>query len=369
MNMQKNGKQDRLYWDIVKGLGIFSIVAGHCSGAFPFIIRFVYLYHLALFFFVSGFLYSEKKYGDDPKRNLGARMSSWPRYVFYMALYALLHNTFLRAGIILGAKEYSLSDLIVALTGTITFTASETMGGALWFVPVLVVASGIFGCIIYAGRIAQRFTGRLWCKYAVVGLLTACVGLLGIYTNLYGLYFVWHIQTSLVVVPLFTAAWLIRTHLKDISVCLHWIPGCIALACLMMGMKYWGWKIVLADNEICGRMFYPISLLGVYFCLTLAKYFQRIPFLNRLVAFCGRYSFDIMAGHFLAFKLVDIVYARMIGETDANVFGVFPVAYSRALWLVYIAVGLLLPAAAAHVWSLISQRLARRIDAAGAIDA
>ena len=49
------------YWDIVKGIGIIAIVLGHSC---YFAVGFVYLFHLALFFFVSGYLYSEKKYGD-----------------------------------------------------------------------------------------------------------------------------------------------------------------------------------------------------------------------------------------------------------------------------------------------------------------
>ena len=39
------------YWDIVKGIGIIAIVLGHSC---YFAVGFVYLFHLALFFFVSG---------------------------------------------------------------------------------------------------------------------------------------------------------------------------------------------------------------------------------------------------------------------------------------------------------------------------
>ena len=39
------------YWDIVKGFAVITVVMGHC-GVFP---AFVYLFHLAVFFFVTGF--------------------------------------------------------------------------------------------------------------------------------------------------------------------------------------------------------------------------------------------------------------------------------------------------------------------------
>lgn len=60
------------YWDIVKGIGIIAIVLGHSC---YFAVGFVYLFHLALFFFVSGYLYSEKKYGDAPFAFFGNRFA------------------------------------------------------------------------------------------------------------------------------------------------------------------------------------------------------------------------------------------------------------------------------------------------------
>lgn len=61
MNTQKKARS--LYWDIVKGWGIIAIVLGH-TGYFAG--AFVYLFHLALFFFITGYFYNETKYGDTP---------------------------------------------------------------------------------------------------------------------------------------------------------------------------------------------------------------------------------------------------------------------------------------------------------------
>ena len=54
MNTQKKARS--LYWDIVKGWGIIAIVLGH-TGYFAG--AFVYLFHLALFFFITGYFYNE----------------------------------------------------------------------------------------------------------------------------------------------------------------------------------------------------------------------------------------------------------------------------------------------------------------------
>ena len=60
------------YWDVVKGIGITAVVWGHCMTRFG---AFVYLFHLALFFFATGFFYNEKKYGDSPFAYFGTRLN------------------------------------------------------------------------------------------------------------------------------------------------------------------------------------------------------------------------------------------------------------------------------------------------------
>ena len=60
----KTNKRDE-FVDIVKGIGIISIVVGHASwdliigGYVIHIGSFVYLYHLAIFLFCSGYLFKE----------------------------------------------------------------------------------------------------------------------------------------------------------------------------------------------------------------------------------------------------------------------------------------------------------------------
>ena len=90
MNTQKKARS--LYWDIVKGWGIIAIVLGH-TGYFAG--AFVYLFHLALFFFITGYFYNETKYGDTPFLYFGSRLAgAWPRYMFYTLFFVLLHNFF-----------------------------------------------------------------------------------------------------------------------------------------------------------------------------------------------------------------------------------------------------------------------------------
>jgi len=50
------GKRDQT-WDIVKGIGIILVVIGH-SGCPAYLKHFIYLFHMGLFFFISGMFLS-----------------------------------------------------------------------------------------------------------------------------------------------------------------------------------------------------------------------------------------------------------------------------------------------------------------------
>ena len=103
MNTQKKARS--LYWDIVKGWGIIAIVLGH-TGYFAG--AFVYLFHLALFFFITGYFYNETKYGDTPFLYFGSRLAgAWPRYMFYTLFFVLLHNFFVTHRLYAGQELYN----------------------------------------------------------------------------------------------------------------------------------------------------------------------------------------------------------------------------------------------------------------------
>lgn len=83
MEMQKRN----LVIDILKGLGIILMVAGH-SG-FPFT-RFIYLFHMAIFFIASGFCFksqSSDNIGTTIKFVKSRFVKLWLPYVVWTAVF------------------------------------------------------------------------------------------------------------------------------------------------------------------------------------------------------------------------------------------------------------------------------------------
>ena len=137
-----------LYWDIFKGLAIIMIVFGHTGhgGAF------VYLFHLELFFFVTGFLYNEMKYGDQPFTFLQQRIEgAWPRYTVYSIFLALTHNYMVKHGLMAPGTDvhYALPEMLTSLFHGMIFQSPELLAGPMWFVPVWILGAALFGGVVW----------------------------------------------------------------------------------------------------------------------------------------------------------------------------------------------------------------------------
>lgn len=329
------------YWNIVKGIAIISIVIGHC---FNKMVCFVYLYHLAIFFFVSGYFYNEEKYGDEPCSNFIARLkNNWYKYVGFSVLYTLLHNYFVRGNFLL-SNIYSIKDIVTSILNTLLFFGTESFGGAMWFVPVLILASTLFGFIIYFSRkMSLNIKIKNFSfKHIIIIFVTILCGILGIILNTKNINLMYHIQTIFLVIPFFTAGYYYNKCV-DNNKLLKWyifIPIFILLLYFAFYKKLY---IDLSANNINNPyLFYIVSFLGIYFCLYVSKIIDNIPKIKKLFATIGTYSFEIMATHFVIFKIIDVAYSKMMGINDITIITKFPYAYEK-LWPIYIICGVLIP--------------------------
>lgn len=344
-----NRKTDRsAYWDIVKGLAIIAIVMGHCG----ILTAYVYLFHLAVFFFVTGYFYNENKYGDDPFRYLGARLAGcWPRFLFYGVCCVLLHNFFVAHGLYADAEPYNHTVMLTSILQGVVLQYTEPMQGAMWFVPVWVLSSACFCGIVWFGRTAARRLGLARAESAVTALGVLASGTAGLFLFDRQCWLPYNLQCAVLAVPFYYAAWMMRRHLPSFKRFTTWYGAMISAIFLYLIHARFHITIDISAMNIPGFFYFPISLLGIYLVLSLAALAERIPVLSKGLAFLGNHSFDIMALHFLVFKFIDLAYARFAAAsvTAENLSG-FPVGFRGKLEPVYLVLGVLLPALAG--WGL-----------------
>ena len=330
------------YWDIVKGFAIIAVVMGHCG----IMTAFVYLFHLAVFFFVTGYFYNENKYGDDPFRYFGKRLSGcWPRFFFYTVCCVLVHNFFVTRGLYANTALYNHTAMLTSILHGAAMQCTETMQGALWFVPAWLLTSACFSGIIWFGRTAARRLGPAWIEPAATAFGILAAGITGLFLYDRQCYLPYNLHCAILVIPLYYAAWMMRRHLPSFKRYATWYGALISAVLLYLVNTRLYIFIDISAMSIPGVRYYPVSLLGIYLVLSLSAIAERIPCLSRGLAFLGRYSFDIMALHFLVFKLTDLVYARFaaVSATAENLAG-FPVGFRGELEPVYLVLGVLLPA-------------------------
>ena len=137
--------------DICKGIGIMLMVLGHSGipqGGFDFI----YMFHMPLFFFVSGYCFNEK-YLDTPIAFVKKKIKGlWLPYVKYSLLFLLLHNLFCYLHIYSSLYGYqghgvdilSISQAKNSVWSIVTsMYGTDQLLGGFWFLRELLLGSVI----------------------------------------------------------------------------------------------------------------------------------------------------------------------------------------------------------------------------------
>jgi fucose 4-O-acetylase-like acetyltransferase len=159
--------------DILKAFGIISIVLAHATPP-GIVVEVVQIYYIAIFFFVSGYLFKPEYFSD-----LGVlfRRRLLPLYTVFVAwnLSYLVYEIGLvtpvlrRLGVDLG-PDHEILYAPRAAAAIVLKGSSYSMGGALWFITSLITATALFGLI---GAIAQRLPERASWVF-IRGAVLAC---------------------------------------------------------------------------------------------------------------------------------------------------------------------------------------------------
>ncbi len=329
------------YIDVIKGIGIISIVIGHASwiidvaGHSIQVGPFVYLYHLAVFFFCSGYLYRDNI--TDFWQFVGKKLKSlMTPFIGYTVLYMIFRSLFVSMGILAGEK-YNLGNWFIGLTNMVTFNGVGEFLGAFWFLPVLFFSLSFYAAV----NCMTRHIKKDILRRALRILLFILFGLAGIYTTEHGYGLLYNMQISYLMVPVVAAGHYFAVYKELFYKTVHVLGGAISFVLLIILLRADVGIIELSQFMIINRyLFYPVTFCGIYFCFCLAKIICKSKIMERIFALAGTMSFDIMALHFLSLKLVDYVVCTLRGRQD--VMNAFPHSFDD-IWPVYYLAGVILP--------------------------
>lgn len=290
----------------MKGIAIIGVVIGH-AGVSLWTEAFVNQWHLATFFFVSGMCFKEK-YLDTPMQYIKRRVKSlYVPFVQFGVLFLLLHNILYY--IYCAGNEYSIEEMIREVFNlTVRLTSFEPLMGAMWFCPALLFTS----LIMYYTQIINRTffkIGKLQNNWRI-GILPISVFMIGytaIQLHIKSPYCIW--QYMVISIIIFMGYWFKRyiqtINLKNNTYLFISISGFIFISiCTSFDIMARLQPHNINNERLIALIMIPtIAGLTVYSL----SYLLNQTRLKTILSYIGDHSFSIMALHFFAFKIVNLV--------------------------------------------------------------
>ena len=334
-------------WDVVRGIGILMVVLGHCAPR-P-LVDFVYLFHMGLFFFVSGyflkitdngsFLENEKKYIKRKLRTL------WLPFViftlFILGLQDFFVNHYMAEIRYPGLEGVKMAIMVLGFK-----QVDNSILCPIWFLKSL-----FFSCILV-------YTIMLWIRKEKFRLLFF-VALYAMVTVLQNLHF-----------PLPTAIF------RELTVTFIIYMGFVA--CKYKVVQKWGgtvWLLLLSFlllmmaskfiriDVMSATFSYPLmfplmTVIGIIFTYNLSRVIMKVlPKLSEILQYLGKNSLYILLLHVLGFKIVSVFLVWHYGlnaDTSKNLYDmVIRDHVGDYWWIVYTLVGVIFSLGVMKLISLI----------------
>jgi len=293
---------NRITWiDNLKALGIFLVVLAHHENDLPnYLLKYIYSFHVPLFFFASGLVFNPDKYTSikilliDKVRSLLI-----PYFVFSFLTYLF----WLILNVTRGYVAIGSSDMILPLIGI--FYSSNwiwmTHNPPLWFLTCLFVVEVEFYLLYQYSR-----------KVHVSGALVLCLLLaLSISGSIMSRYFLfrlpWGLDISITALPLFGIAFYAKPILfkllkrDNLPAFRTLIPLLIFLLSISIFVSSAGDFVNMGCNRVHDYFHFIVAgIAGVLSCCIISAIIPR----NRILTFIGANTIIILAFHLPAWSFM-----------------------------------------------------------------
>lgn len=331
-------KNRDLVWDALKGVAIILMVIGH-SGCPAYLRRFIYLFHMGVFFYVSGRYLNIK--GIDVVHFLKKKgYGLYVPFVKWGGIFVLLHNVFY----LLGWYElsYSQTETIKHLLGTLMFKDTEGLLGASWFLQSLFKALLLtyIICLIPIKKIQPIV---VLCIYTIGWLLCAK-----------HIHLFYSLNREMVV----TACVWLGYMTKKVKHIESWRYYALSIVILLGGI--WSYPIDLVGDEVGFYGALPLfTIAGVVLLLGIVRLLKK--YANRLfvyLALIGQNTIPVFMLHFVGFHILSTFLVKLgIGHAQSLSSPTVLEGLNHNLWFVlYTLVGILIPLAYVKVKAIVLSR-------------
>ena len=330
--MPYNNKNN--YISIAKALGIILMVVGH-SGCPTAIGKFIYLFHMPLFFVCSGYFFKEISNWPSLMSFYKKRLNGlYLPYFKWSLLFLLLHNLF-RYLHITESVIYQKEDYIRQFIKLIAMTDYELLIRPFWFIKELLFASLIVATISF-------FTSRLSIKKRsgllfVIALISSVISKLLPPIPLIG-------DCSVLCLSILYYYTGILLYKYKYRIPLTYTTMTLSFCIVLIGSIFFVGSIDMRYTTIYNQIpYYVLSITGVIMILCISLKLETIKNISALY-YIGIHTMPILALNLLALKfgnLIKIGIYKMPLERLSS----YTIIYENntSFWLVYTAIGVAVP--------------------------
>lgn len=332
------------YITAAKALGICLVVVGHCVPSLP-IRQWIYLFHMPLFFFLSGYCFKESA-ADDVVDYIGKKIKGL--YLPFMTcnLIALVfHPFFCRIGL------YDPADRFTSAVGFLKYTVKillcvkmEDVVAPMWFLPILMFVSVGF-CLLTKLKIALRLPEpaihiAVLASYAVAYLLPSRGGLLRAYILVALGLFVFDLGVLCRKYRLFE-----RLSAFNREVCRYTLPA-VCFGVLSAAASYVDFNMI--QMRLGNPLLVPLlHLLGIYMTLETADALSKV--VAKPILYIGERTLTVLKWHYYVFFGITVLQNKIVTGhwlTDMHAFVLYftqNAALKLLLFAVYAIAGVAVP--------------------------
>jgi fucose 4-O-acetylase-like acetyltransferase len=329
------------YISVAKAIGIILMVVGH-SGCPSAIGRFIYLFHMPLFFVCSGYFF--KEIADKASLLTFCRKRIKGLYLPYLKwslLFLLLHNVF-RHFHITGSAIYHAQDYIRQFVRLVTMTDYELLIRPFWFIKELLFASVIVASIsIIRARLFQNigtFTLLFFSlTIAIIAKFLPLIPLIGDCSLLF------------LSIAYFYSGILIRKYKPSIPFTTSMMI--LSFIVVLIGSRLFTGTIDMRFTTTKNILpYYLFSLFGVMMLFCISKKLECFS-LKFALYYIGNHTMPILALNLLSLKVGSLIKIWIYGMPIERLAS-YTIIYEHnsTFWLSYTTLGVAIPLLADYIY-------------------
>ncbi len=334
------------YIAIAKALGIILMVMGH-SGCPTIINNFLYLFHMPLFFFFSGYFFKKTNNKSSYINFCTKKIKGlYIPYLKWSIGFLILHNLFYQINIysyITNSYKYELNDFIEQTIKTIAMTDYELLIRPFWFIKELLYTTISVATIDY---LSNHFIPKLHRFFILlVALISAFIT-----NNLPPIPLIGNISLLLLSITFYYSGILYKKYeyylnpsFKLLTICFiitfirsYYLPSPIDM------------RFLTKMNTI---PYYIFSLIGILMIICISTKLNNCIIKNHLY-YIGNHTMPILALNLLALKagnLIKILLYNMPMEYLSS--HTIIEEHNKFFWIFYSIIGVFLPLSICYIYN------------------